>query len=217
MTARVQTPNGTFTTTAQRTFLISRIDYDEHGRPLFKSALNKRPGKAGEQFVIVHAAGDRPLTSYDVLIVPESSVDMSRPLGVIYEWTGSGFRTGLAITGNFGGTVHGSGKEAALGLVIITAPIVIGGVSGFIIGLVASLPEAASELSKVAVNAREQVAGYTIYEYDDQGRIRSMVLYPPREPADALVRTEFFYTGAESVPYKTEVVSMPEQKTRVIN
>jgi hypothetical protein len=201
----------------QDSFLVSRIKYDEHGRPLFSNVLGKRPAKAGEQFVLVHTQGGKPVMSYDVLIVPEPGVDMSKPLGVIYEWTGSGFRTGLAITGSFlNGNIHGSGKEAAVELAIVTAPIVIGGVSGFVIGLVASIPDAVSELSKVAVDAREKVVGYTLYEYDDWGRLRSMRLFPPVERSEALVRTEFFYNNGDIVPYKTEVTSRVEQKTRII-
>jgi hypothetical protein len=93
---------------------------------------------------------------------------------------------------------------------------VIGGVTGFVIGIVSSVPETAIELKKVIVNARETVLGYTVYEYDEKGRIKFMKLYPPAEHAEAIVKTEFFYEGESNDPSKTEVTSVLENKIRLI-
>lgn len=92
----------------------------------------------------------------------------------------------------------------------------VGGVTGFVVGILSSIPEAAGELRKVIVNARETVVGYTVYEYDEKGRIKFMKLYPPVEHAEELVKTEFMYSGDNDLPVKTEVTSLVEKKVRMI-
>ena len=88
--------------------------------------------------------------------------------------------------------------------------------TGFVVGIVSSIPETAIELRRVIVNAQEMVMGYTLYEYDEKGRIRSMKLYPPVEHAEELVNTEFHYAGESDVPSKTEVTSRVEHKKRMV-
>jgi hypothetical protein len=201
----------------QSTFLVKKIEYDEHGRPLFPMALRDRPAKAGAVFTIVHSVNNLPVRSYDIVIVKEQQADMGRPLAIIYEWTGRGFEAGFSITGNLSrGGVYASGKEALAILAMEAAPLVIGGVTGFVVGVVSSIPDTATELRRVIVNARETVIGFTLYEYDEKGRIRLMKMYSPAQPDAELVRTEFFYEGADRAPLKTEVTSIPEQKVRKI-
>ena len=200
----------------QTTFMVKKIEYDEHGRPLFREKLGTRPGGAGEQFTLVHAVNERPVRSYDIAIIEQQQADMRKPLAIVYEWTGRGFQAGLDISGHLGVSFYGSGREAALYLAIMTAPIVIGGVTGFVVGIVSSIPETAIELRRVIVNAQEMVMGYTLYEYDEKGRIRSMKLYPPVEHAEELVNTKFHYAGESEVPSKTEVTSRVEHKIRMV-
>jgi hypothetical protein len=158
------------------------------------------------------------MRSYDIAIVDQQKVDPGKPLAVIYEWTGKGFEGGLTIAGQMfpNGVSLNSRDDALAYLAIRTAPIVIGGVAGFVVGVVSSIPETATELRKVVVNTRETVIGYTVYEYDEKGRIRNMKLYPPLESAEELVKTEFFYTEGNEVPSRTEVTSMVEKKVRLI-
>lgn len=196
--------------------MVKKIEYDEHGRPLFRKKLGTRPGGAGEQFTLVHAVNERPVRSYDIAIIEQQQADMRKPLAIINEWTGRGFQGGLDISGNLGRSFYGSGREAVLYLAIMTAPIVIGGVTGFVVGIVSSIPETAIELRRVIVNAQEMVMGYTLYEYDEKGRIRSMKLYPPEEHAEELVNTEFHYAGQSDVPSRTEVTSRVEHKIRMV-
>lgn len=197
-------------------FLVKKTDYDEHGRPLFHEALERRPVRAGEQFTFVQSLNNRPIRSYDIAVV-EQKPDMRRPLKVIYEWTGKGFATGLNVTGHLSQVrFEGSGKDAGLYLAFVTAPIVIGGVTGFVVGIVSCLPDTATELKHLVVNARETVIGYTVYEYDEKERIRFMKLYPPDEHARELVRTEFFYSGEGEAPVRTEVTSVVEKTVREI-
>lgn len=201
----------------QTAFMVRKVEYDEYGRPLFRDRLDRRPGNAGEQFTLVHAVNGRPVRSYDIAVIEKQQADMRKPLAIVYEWTGRGFQAGLDFSGNFRGSFQGSGRDAALYLAIITAPIVIGGVTGFVVGIVSSIPETATELRHVVVNAREMVMGYTLYEYDEKGRISFMKMYPPEEEAGELVNTEFHYIGDSDVPSKTEVTSLVEKKTRMVH
>jgi len=201
----------------QTTFMVQKNEYDEYGRPLFRKKLGTRPGGAGEQFTLVHAVNGRPVRSYDIAIIEQQQADMRKPLAIIYEWTGRGFQGGLDISGHLGRSFYGSGREAVLYLAIMTAPIVIGGVTGFVVGIVSSIPETAAELRRVIVNAQEMVMGYTLYEYDEKGRIKYMKLYPPEEHAEELVHTEFHYAGDSDVPTKTEVTSRVEHKIRTVH
>jgi hypothetical protein len=194
----------------QSTFLVKQIVYDDHGRPLFPEVLRDRPGNAGDVFTIVHSVDNRPVRSYDIVIVKEQQADMSRPFAIVYEWTGKGFEAGLSISGNFfqggvyAGHIPASEREALAVVAIQAAPIVIGGVTGFVVGIVSSIPETATELRRVIVNARETMIGYTIYEYDEKGRIRFMKMQSPAQQDAELVKTEFFYEGENRDPLRTE-------------
>jgi hypothetical protein len=201
----------------QSTFLVKKIGFDAHGRPLFDDRIGSRPGSAGEQFAVVQAINDRPSRSYDIAIVEQQKTGPG-PLAVIYLWTGKGFEGGVAVTSSLfpHGVSINSRDEAAAYLTITAAPIVIGTVTGFVVGVLASIPETAKELKRVVVNTRETVIGSLEYIYDEKGRIRFMKLYPPVERAEALVRTEFFYEGDGDVPARTEVTSVAEKKVRVV-
>jgi len=98
MTERVQPVREYPAVPKQSTFLVKKVGYDGHGRPLFNERLDSRPGAAGDQFTIVHAVNERPVRSYDIAIVEQQKADMGRPLAVLYEWTGKGFEGGLAIS-----------------------------------------------------------------------------------------------------------------------
>jgi hypothetical protein len=201
----------------QGTFMVKKIEYDDHGRPLFLNLLWDRPGKTGDQFTLVHAVHGRPVRSYDIAVIGQERADVKKPLSVIYKWTGKGFEAGAVISNSLGSCGGVSSGEALLGcLVLLVAPIVIGGVTGFVIGLAACIPEASSELKKVIVNAREAVVSYSVYDYDEKGRLKIMKLYPPDERASELVKTVFFYDNGGETPYKTEITSVVEQKVRTI-
>lgn len=96
------------------------------------------------------------------------------------------------------------------------APLAIGSMTGFVIGIVASIPETFTELGHVIVNTRVKVLGYAAHEYDRRGRVKFMKMYPPEEYAEELVRAEFYYTSDSDFPYKTEMTSLVEMKVRMI-
>lgn len=201
----------------QSIFLVKKIGYDRHGRPQFGDRLSRRPGSAGETFTVVHAISNRPVRSYDIAIV-ESKADLTRPFAVIYDWTGRGFEGGVEISSGIfpqDGTIQ-SGKEAAAYLAIKAAPVAIATVTGFVVGVLASIPETAVELKNVVVNAHETIIGYTEYSYDERNRIKFMKLYPPAEHVDELVKTEFIYERNGETPVRTEVTSVAEKKVRII-
>jgi len=141
---------------------------------------------------------------------------MSKSIAIIYEWTGKGFEVGVEISAQFMPYGFSSGRDGLVFLALKTAPIVIYGATGFVVGLVAAVPETTDELKHVIVNARAAVAGYTTYEYDEIGRIRFMTIYPPGLQASELVKTEFFYSEKTREHYKTEVTSVAEKKVGVI-
>lgn len=201
----------------QSIFLVKKIGYDRHGRPQFGDRLSRRPGSAGETFTVVHAISNRPVRSYDIAIV-ESKADLTRPFAVIYDWTGRAFEGGVEISSGIfpqDGTIQ-SGKEAAAYLAIKAAPVAIATVTGFVVGVLASIPETAVELKNVVVNAHETIIGYTEYSYDERNRIKFMKLYPPAEHVDELVKTEFIYERNGETPVRTEVTSVAEKKVRII-
>jgi len=216
MTDRIRPVSEHDGASTETTFLVKKIEYDEHGRPLFRERLGSRPSEPGTLFTIVHVVNGRPLRSYDVVVV-EQKADMGKPLEVLYAWTGKGFEGGLAIAeGIFPGGYVGSGREAAVYLAVKVTPVIIGGVTGFLVGLVASIPETAVELRNVLVQGRETLTGYTVYEYDTKGRLIGMKLYPPAEQASELVRTVFTYADGDRVPVKAEVNSVIEKTVRTI-
>jgi hypothetical protein len=159
-----------------------------------------RSERSGEQFTLVHAVNVRVVRSYEIAMLEQQRADMSKPLTVEYIWTGKGFRAGLDISGRVAGSFHESGEGAAVYLAIMPAPIIIGGLFGFVVGIVSSIPETTGELRCVIANYREMVMGYTVYEYDETGRIRYMKLFPLAEHTGELVKTEFHYAEDSSVP-----------------
>ena len=199
----------------QSVFLVKKIGYDGYGRPLFTERLDGRPRSAGDTFTVVHAINGFPSRSYDIAIMDQPSIGPG-PLAVIYEWTGRGYEGGVEITGGLlrGGVSVGSGKEAVAYLAVVAAPVVIATATGFVVGVLACIPEVAKELKDVIVSTGEAMTGYRDYTYDDQGRIRFMRLYPPEEHGDLLVLTEFFYEGPGREPARTMVTSSAEKKVR---
>jgi len=199
----------------RKTVILKRIEYDVKGRPFFGTRLKQRPAEAGDQFTLVSYLADRPFESFDIVVRSEEKADMMRPLEVIYRWTGEGFQGGMALTQGVEG-FSGSAQELAAYMVVRLVPVAVGGVVGFAVGVVESIPEAAAELKKVIVNARETVVSHTRYEYDEQGRIASMRMYAPGDRPVELVRTDYSYSGTEALPSKTVVTSYPENKVRTI-
>ena len=219
MTDRVQPVKEYPDVPKQGTFLVKKIEYDAYGRPLFREKIRMRPGGKGDLFALVHTVNNRPVRSYDIAVVEQQKSDKS-PIEVIYAWTGRGYEAGMSSGRYIVGSItvdarggRGSGTIQIGGAIVTTVVLTA---TGFVVGLVASVPAAVEELRNVVVNARETVIGYTVYEYDEKNRIKFMKLFPPVEHAETLVKTEFFYEGGSAAPYQAEVTSVIEKKVRLI-
>lgn len=204
-----------------RYVLLEKIAYDDYGRPLFSGVLKKRPEGKGGRYTLVHLIEDLPAKSFDIAITGRKKPDMSRPLNVIYEWTGAGFVVGVEIMSNLNfGRDHGwraeSGEEALVLLAAATAPMIAGAVTGFTVGLIASIPSAAEELTHFIINKKETLISYSVYEYDGENRIKRMMTYSPSDPPNELIRTEYYYRDGKAYPYETLVRSFPENTIRTI-
>ena len=191
--------------------MVKRIEYDNHGRPLFRSVIQKRPDKTGEQFTLVYFRGDKPVKSFDIAVVGRRP-DIVRPLGVIYDWTGKGFKVGFELAIESMRGVDANDKYA---WVIPAASLVVGTAAGFVIGVGASVPVAIQEVNAL-ITDNEVLISFSEYAYDERGRMKSMRIFQPDEKPRELVKTEFNYHGNEPAPFETVVFSYPEDKTRTV-
>jgi hypothetical protein len=190
--------------------MVKKVDYDSHGRPLFRDLLRERPLKSGEQFTLVYYCDNKPVKSFDIAIIGRKP-DMLKPLAVIYDWTGSGFKVGAQLAAE---SLRGVGNDK-YAWVVPAASLVVGTAAGFVIGIGASIPVALQEVGTLMAD-NEALLGFSEYAYDERGRIRSMRIFQPDEMQRELVKTEFNYRGDDTAPFETSVYSRPEDKIRTI-
>lgn len=203
--------------------LFKNMEFDVHGKPVFSTALQKRPSRDGEQFVAVQYVGNRPVRSFDIVVSPESA-DMARPLKVIYEWTGRGFKAGVASGKHFADSllseqqkgIAGPPVQTGMDKAMAVGPVILLSVGGFIVGLTASIPATVQELAHVVVSARERVLSYSAYEYDGKQRLSGMKTYLPADISHEIIKTDFFYQDDEATPAETHITSYPENTVRKI-
>ena len=197
--------------------MVRTIGYDDKGLPVPGPALAERPSSPGEHFTLLRLAADRPAVSYDIAVVRQKP-DLTRPFQAVYEWTGKGFTLGLNVAGAAAyGAVHvqpANNDQAAVELAIVAAPIALGTVGGFVVGLADGIRQTALELGKIATKD-EEVVTCTTYEYDALSRLAFMRMFTPDRRRE-LVRTEFVYEGAATLPARTVVTSLVEGKERDI-
>jgi hypothetical protein len=190
--------------------MVKKVEYDSHGRPLFQSVLQKRPEKAGEQFTVVQYEENRPVISYDIVIVGRKP-DMMRPLAVVYDWTGKGFETGVRLAVD---SLRGA-ADNKYGWVVPVASMVVSTAAGFVIGVGASVPVAMREINTL-ITDNEVLLGYSEYTHDQDGRLRIMRVFQPAETPREIVKTEYLYHDHDKTPYQTDIYSSPENKLRTI-
>jgi hypothetical protein len=202
--------------TEYRELLVKSIDYDEKGHPEPGPAVLQRPSRPGEHFAVVSFQGERLLSSCDIAVLAERP-DLRRPFRAVYEWTGKGFRVGMQATvvlmQGLNGTV--SGPDALPVLAFVFAPVALGGVTGFVIGIGDGMVQTAVELRKFALGANEQVLTCTLYDYDGKGRLFRTRMFSPDRKTE-LVRTTFEYAGPGPEPARTVVESFVEDRQRDI-
>jgi len=198
--------------------VVRAISYDDKGLPVLGTPLAERPSRSGDHFTVVRLLRDRPMISYDIILVRQTP-DFARPLQVVYEWTGKGFTLGANVTRaivNSARPVQVQGRDAAFFvLAIMVTPTAAGTVGGFIVGIGDGVRQTALELSKVIVPGEELVT-CTTFEYDGLNRLVLMRMLSP-DRMQELVRTKFAYEGAGTVPVRTTVKTLAEERERDIN
>ena len=180
--------------------LFRNIEYDSRGRPAFYNELSDRPAREGDQFILAEFLDNKPVRSFDIVIM-SSSADVVRPFKVVYEWTGKGFKTGLSAGKSHVDSVvrdretnnsddrFGRTSDALKSV----GPVILYTVGGFIVGLAASIPATFQELAKGLVTSREAVLAYTVYEYDLRQRLSRTKTYLPASLEKEIIRTDYYY------------------------
>ena len=107
--------------------------------------LSDRPAREGDQFILAEFLDNKPVRSFDIVIM-SSSADVVRPFKVVYEWTGKGFKTGLSAGKSHVDSVvrdretnnlddrFGRTSDALKSV----GPVILYTVGGFVVGLAAS-------------------------------------------------------------------------------
>jgi len=198
------------------TVLVTNMQYDSHGLPTFGPILPERPSEAGGRYAAVYYSGDRPVKSYDIAVVGERKPDATKPLEVLFQWTGQGFLVGASMLWG-PGQIQLSGDRDGDMVVLAgaLAPVVVMTAGGFIVGVVAGVISAGEELRYALLRPQDVVMSVTIFERDGEGRLIRLRMFLPDEKTE-VVRTEYSYEGKGTVPVKAESRSYPENKVRTI-
>lgn len=206
-----------YATPGTHDIVVRAISYDDKGLPIPGTPVAERPSRSGDHFTVVRLLRDRPVISYDIVVVRQRP-DFARPLQVIYEWTGKGFTLGANVTKAIVSSatpVQMQGNDAAFFvLAIMVTPTAVGTVGGFIVGIADGARQTALELSKVVVPG-EQLVTFTTFEYDGLNRLVVMRMFSP-DRMQELARTRFAYEGAGTVPFRTTIKTLVEEKEREI-
>jgi hypothetical protein len=204
-----------------RDVLVRDVEYSPKGVPSFLHQLKYRPSNAGERFTIARLLDDRPVASFDI-VVRNRKADFSKPFKVVYEWTGKGFRCGaqgtavtMDMVGHSGQAIHNS-DDAFIAFVIVLAPLAVGTVGGFVIGLADGIKTTAEETVKVVLNKYEQVVTYTTYSYDAHDRLFLMRMFKADDSRQEVVRTEYSYEGESPQPTKTVITTFPDGHVKTL-
>lgn len=200
--------------TELREVLVQQVEYSAKGLPSFLNQVGYRPSEAGDRFTVVQLINDRPASSFDITVVGPNA-DFKKPFKIVYKWTGKGFvsgATGSLATLDF--STHGltqqiiDNKDTALGVVVVVlAPVVVGTVGGFIIGVADGIKTTAEEVGKVVLGNYEQAVTFTTYEYDAYDRLFLMRMFKADETRQELVRTEYLYETDDAQPVKTVITT----------
>jgi hypothetical protein len=200
--------------------LVGQTEYSSKGLPLFLRPLGERPNTSGDRFTLVQFTDGQPTKSYDIAVVgPES--DFTKPFKVVYEWTGRGFVGGAQATlyttdlAMHAGRTS-SGKDTAVVLAFAVAPLVLGTVGGFVVGVADGIRATAEEVGKVILGKQELIVAYTTYEYDALSRLAVTRMYKADDTRQELVRTEYAYQAAAAEPQKTTITTFPDGAVRIV-
>jgi len=196
--------------------LAKNVRYDRHGLPKFGPVLPERPSDPGEQYTVVYYSNNKPVKSYEISVAGERRPDIIKPFEVLFQWTGAGFMVGASMVWGAGPVQFSyDAKTDMLYTTATLAPVVVMATGGFIVGVVAGMLSAAEELRYAVLRPYDVVLSATLYEYDQNNRLKRLRMFLPDERTE-VVRTEYFYEDSEVVPVKMESRSYPENKVRTI-
>jgi len=194
--------------------LVSGVEFDEYGRPVFGRTLDERPSEPGSLFVML--ARDKQgmvYRSYLVAVTMPKDPDIAQPFKVAYHWTGKGFKkAGKLLKDIFTGEprYEGSQGEVAMYLLVAITGVTILTTGGVVVGILDGTWEAGKEMGKLLITGEEVLASFSTYEYDDKSRIYRMRSYIPGEPPEEIISTLFTYTGGSATPAETLTWSLPD-------
>jgi hypothetical protein len=205
--------------TKLREVLVQQVEYCPKGLPSFLNQLGYRPSEAGDHFTVAQLVNDRPATSFDITVIG-ANADFKKPFKVVYEWTGKGFRGGAlgsaATLEVASGVTPQHNDEALLLVAVVLAPVVVGTVGGFVIGVADGIKTTAEEVGKVVLGNHEQVVTYTTYAYDGHDRLFMMRMFKADDGRQELVRTEYIYEADSVKPTKTVITTFPDGAVKML-
>ncbi len=191
---------------------VNRIEYTDKGLPVLGPRLDERPSHPGDRFTVALLEGGRLAASFEV-VVAGKGMDLITPFRAVYEWTGKGYRWGLEqtpVTMDLASRAHPKDKKQTLAVLIFSvSPLAVCTAGGFVIGVADGLRTTAGELCKIVVRGSEQIITSTVYAYDTSGRLIRMTLLAASTGKE-LLRAEYAYEGASTVPRRT-TVSRPSE------
>ena len=192
--------------------LYKNMTFDKYGIPQYSGRLKKQPVLNNSVYynVLVNEK-NQTVVSYKIAVKNESGdVDGARIARIIYKWTGKGFETGFEMI------QYASPSDFEELIVVLVGFPVIGGLTGFVIGVVLSVPAGVEEFGKIKLTSREIVIEYARHVYDENSRIISMSQYAPVAEETVLAETRYFYKDDDKLPYRFENYSFIEKKKRIV-
>jgi hypothetical protein len=228
--------------------IYKTISYDKYHRPVIADKI-ERPTKDKEQFHIVASSNNTPVRSYDILVKDiRQTFDPAKPFKLIFEWTGKGVKK----SGKLIGINLEPDKESHKPTLEMYYPypfdfippgaFLIGGTVGFFIGIYKGIIQLPKELTKVVVEGKEIMLGYTEYYYDQNGRLALIKYFVPYERINnykgdinnktgisydkeqasengitEIFQIQYYYSKKSVNPYKTIITEkVPELKEKEI-
>lgn len=226
LTACASRTNNTKIDTDHTIKLFHTLDFDKYEIPFFRNEIQKQKISDYQHYILVNYSNNKHDNAY--LIKQEKlETDATKPIKVIYKWTGKGFNAGYESSK---GIIEYSSELAtsfpinnpplaiistAPGYIIGTTIFVASGATGFIIGLGKSVPEAYNEIKKIG-KINGIILGKYVFEYDRTGRISKYTHYSPSPENIKLSDTFFYYYKNANTPYKSINDNFVDKKKRIV-
>ncbi len=210
----------------------SEFGFDQYGIPVLSLEIEQSAVADASYFYLVTFTDKKPEDIYVIQKTAQNG-DYLKPLKIIYEWTGKGFKYGYEHSKGIIETSAGIGKNLAepvhdanlrVPLIMVTAVpgylvgttiFVASGVTGFIIGVKESGPEAYKEIKKTG-KAEGLVLGKYHFKYDELNRLAKYIHYSSAPEEMILSETTLYYFKDNLLPYKSINYSHVDRKESVI-